>query len=75
MSSSLILIVLRQALLSISLTAARIWRLAALIEALIVQPAAFLWPPPPNFAARTVASQSPRVLIDQRVSFVRSGIW
>ena len=66
---------MRQALFSSSFTAARIWRFAEPIVALIVQPAALRWPPPPNFAASTVASQSPRVRIEQRVSFVRSGIW
>ena len=45
------------------------------IDALMVQPAALRWPPPLNFAARTVASHSPRVRIEQRVSRVRSGIW
>ena len=66
---------LRQAVLRSSRTAARIWRFAVPIDALMVQPAAFLCPPPPNFAASAVASQSPRVLIEQRVSLVRSGVW
>ena len=35
---------------------ARILRFAAFIEHAIVHPAAFLWPPPPNFAASAVAS-------------------
>ena len=74
-ASTGIRIVLRQALFRSSFTAARIWRFAVPIDPLIVHPAALRCPPPPNLDASTVASQSPRVRMEQRVSLVRSGIW